>query len=42
VLLIQDAGVVQPYQNEFIRLWNQLPPYWKESFLPYAWWNATP
>jgi phosphatidylserine/phosphatidylglycerophosphate/cardiolipin synthase-like enzyme len=27
VLLIQDAGVVQPYQNEFIRLWNQLPPY---------------
>ena len=27
VLLIQDAGVVQPYQNEFTRLWHQLPPY---------------
>jgi cardiolipin hydrolase len=27
VLLIQDEGVVQPYQNEFTRLWHQLPPY---------------
>ena len=27
VLLIQDEAVVQPYQNEFTRLWNQLPPF---------------